>query len=136
MIKYILAAASALLLLQPTLAQMPAPAVPPAMQQSYARDPHQPLDQAYTAAIAKYTTEPYFNSPLTDYLPASKTVPTPIAVLGDVSGAPAMLPYAEDVFGTKVLSNRSSANHGVRWTKVEKQCGQSKMIADICCLHQ
>ena len=97
MIKYILAAASALLLLQPTLAQMPAPAVPPAMQQSYARDPHQPLDQAYTAAIAKYTTEPYFNSPLTDYLPASKTVPTPMAVLGDVSGAPAMLPYAEDV---------------------------------------
>jgi hypothetical protein len=33
-----------------------------------------------------------------DYLPASKTVPTPSKVLGDVSGAPDMLPYAEDVY--------------------------------------
>ena len=54
----------------------------------YARDPHQAIDDSYTAAIRKYTTEPQFNSPLTDYLPASKTVPTPAKVLGDVSGAP------------------------------------------------
>ncbi|HUA92398.1 MAG TPA: M14 family zinc carboxypeptidase, partial [Terracidiphilus sp.] len=39
-----------------------------------------------------------FISPLVDYLPASKTVPTPEKVLGDVSGAPDMLPYAEDVY--------------------------------------
>ncbi|HEX5960516.1 MAG TPA: M14 family zinc carboxypeptidase, partial [Rhodanobacteraceae bacterium] len=64
----------------------------------YARDPDQPVDRAYTAKIAKYTTEPYFNTPLTDYLPASQTVPTPEAVLGDVAGAPNMLPYAEDVY--------------------------------------
>src|SRR6202022_3919916 len=37
-------------------------------------------------------------SPLVDYLPASKNVPTPEAVLGDVSGAPGILPYAEDVY--------------------------------------
>src|SRR5579872_6558205 len=41
------------------------------------RDPKQPIDEAYTAKIAKYTTEPYFTSPLVNYLPASKTVPTP-----------------------------------------------------------
>lgn len=64
----------------------------------YARDPDQPVDQAYTAKIAKYTTQPDFNTPLTDYLPASKTVPTPEAVLGDIAGAPNMLPYAEDVY--------------------------------------
>jgi len=64
----------------------------------YARDPHQPVDQAYTAKIAKYTTQADFNTPLTDYLPASQTVPTPEAVLGDVAGAPNMLPYAEDVY--------------------------------------
>ena len=51
---------------------------------NYARDPHQAIDDAYTAAIHKYTTAPEFNSPLTDYLPASKTVPTPAKVLGDV----------------------------------------------------
>jgi hypothetical protein len=62
------------------------------------RDPKQPIDEAYTAKIRKYTTEPYFSSPLVDYLPASKTVPTPEAVLGDVAGAPGILPYAEDVY--------------------------------------
>lgn len=63
-----------------------------------ARDPKQPVDAAYTEKIHKYTTQPYFTSPLVDYLPASKTVPTPQAVLGDVSGAPGILPYAEDVY--------------------------------------
>jgi hypothetical protein len=61
-------------------------------------DTRQPIDQSYTAKIKQYTTEPYFNSPLTDYLPASKTVPAPDKVLGDVSGAPGVLPYAEDVY--------------------------------------
>jgi len=62
------------------------------------RDPKQPIDEAYTAKMKKYTTEPFFTSPLVDYLPASKTVPTPEAVLGDVSGAPGILPYAGDVY--------------------------------------
>ena len=62
------------------------------------RDPRQPVDEAYTAKIRKYTTAPYFSSPLVDYLPASKTVPTPEVVLGDVAGAPGILPYAEDVY--------------------------------------
>jgi hypothetical protein len=64
----------------------------------YARDPGQPIDHAYTAKIAEYTTRADFNTPLTDYLPASRTVPTPEAVLGDVAGAPNMLPYAKDVY--------------------------------------
>src|SRR3989454_9973316 len=62
------------------------------------RDPRQPLDEEYTKKIREYTTEPFFNSPLTDYLPASKTVPTPKVVLGDVAGAPGKLPYAEEVY--------------------------------------
>src|SRR5512132_24115 len=62
------------------------------------RDPNQPLDEEYTRKIREYTTEPFFNSPLTDYLPASPNVPTPKAVLGDVAGAPGKLPYAEDVY--------------------------------------
>ena len=62
------------------------------------RDPKQPLDESYTQLIRKYTTAPALNSPLTDYLPASSTVPTPAKVLGDVAGAPAILPYAEEVY--------------------------------------
>ena len=64
---------------------------------TYARDPQQPIDTAYTAKIAEYTTDAQFNSPLTNYLPVSTTVPTPAKVLGDVSGAPNMLPYTKDV---------------------------------------
>ena len=63
-----------------------------------ARDPKQPLNEPYTAKIKKYTTAPVFSSPLVDYLPASKNVPTPETVLGDVAGAPGILPYAEDVY--------------------------------------
>src|SRR5690242_13894137 len=62
------------------------------------RDPNQPIDQEYTNKIREYTTAPYFNSPLTDYLPASPNVPTPKAVLGDVAGAPGKLPYSTDVY--------------------------------------
>ena len=66
--------------------------------ESFQRDPKQPIDESYTQLIRKYTTAPYLNSPLTDYLPASNTVPNPAKVLGDVAGAPDVLPYAEDVY--------------------------------------
>src|SRR3979490_656847 len=62
------------------------------------RNPNQPIDEEYTKKIREYTTEPFFNSPLTDYLPASPNVPTPKAVLGDGAGAAGKLPYAEDVY--------------------------------------
>jgi Zinc carboxypeptidase len=65
---------------------------------TYSRDPNQPADDAYAKKIAEYTTDPQFNSPLTNYLPASSTVPTPQKVLGDISGAPNMLPYSKDVY--------------------------------------
>src|SRR5215203_6386640 len=72
------------------------------------RDPNQPIDQEYTNKIREYTTEPFFNSPLTDYLPASPDVPTPKAILGDVSGAPGKLPYAEDVYKYMRMLERAS----------------------------
>src|SRR5438093_12185228 len=62
------------------------------------RDTSQPVDDEYTKKIREYTTEPFFNSPWTDYLPASATVPTPKAVLGDVAGSPNKLPYSADVY--------------------------------------
>jgi hypothetical protein len=76
-------------------AQAPAP---PSAANPYARDSKQPIDEAYTAKIKEYTTAPYFTSPLVDYLPASKTVPTPMAVLKDVAGAPGILPYSHEVY--------------------------------------
>jgi hypothetical protein len=67
-------------------------------QASFTRDPKIAVDEDYTKKIREYTTQPFFGSPLVDYLPASKTVPTPKAALGDVAGAPGILPYAEEVY--------------------------------------
>jgi hypothetical protein len=80
----------------PGAAQSPTrPLAPP---DAYARDPKQAIDVAYTNKIKEYTTAPYFTSPLVDYLPASKTVPTPQAALGDAAGAPGRLPYSHEVY--------------------------------------
>ncbi|HEY9541186.1 MAG TPA: hypothetical protein VIR05_06075, partial [Luteimonas sp.] len=65
----------ALVVVFPAVAGRDAPA-------DYSRAPDQPVDQAYTDLIAKFTTDPALNSPLTDYLPASDTVPTPLDVFG------------------------------------------------------
>jgi Zinc carboxypeptidase len=87
-------------LVQPSVsAQQPKPSPPPTpYTQGFVRDPKIPIDQEYTAKIKEYTTQPFFLSPLVDYLPASKTVPTPKAVIGDIAGAPGKLPYAEEVY--------------------------------------
>src|SRR6266446_9618428 len=61
------------------------------------RDPNQPIDEEYTRKIREYTTELFFLSSLVDYLPASSTVPTPKAVLGDIAGARNNLPYSKEV---------------------------------------
>ena len=66
--------------------------------ETFQRDAKQAVDELYTQAIKKYTTAPALNSRLTDYLPASPSVPTPAKVLGDIAGAPDILPYAEDVY--------------------------------------
>src|SRR5688500_603976 len=79
-----------------------------AQQVKPGRGPNQPIDQEYTNKIREYTTAPYFNSPLTDYLPASPNIPTPKAVLGDVAGAPGKLPYAEDVYKYMRMLERAS----------------------------
>jgi hypothetical protein len=72
----------------PVIAQPPRPG----------RDSNQPVDEEYSKKIREYTTEKFFNSPLTDYLPASKSVPTPKSVLGDIAGAPGILPYSAEVY--------------------------------------
>jgi hypothetical protein len=77
-------------------------------QNGFSRDSNQAIDDEYTRKIREYTTETFFNSPLTDYLPASPSVPTPKAVLGDVAGAPGKLPYAEDVYKYMRLLEKAS----------------------------
>src|SRR3954452_10224437 len=91
------------------------------------RDAAQAIDEEYTKKIKEYTTEPFFNSPLTDYLPASKTVPTPKAVLGDVAGAPGILPYSAEVY--KYMRMLQSASPRVKVFTIGKTEEGREMIA-------
>lgn len=64
---------------------------------AFARAPDQAIDETYTRLIGEFTTDPTLNSPLTDYLPASATVPTPLDVLGHIAGAEGYMPYSAEV---------------------------------------
>jgi len=57
----------------------------------------QSVDSAYTAKIRELTTEPRFNTELTDHLPADARVPTPFKVLGYVPGTVGRLSYVADI---------------------------------------
>ncbi len=107
----------AVLALVPALlsAQAPTPPRPPSGSSDAelanakpGRDPRQPIDTQYTRKIKEYTTQPYFLSPLVDYMPASKTVPTPTKVLGDIAGAPGKLPYSKEVYEYLRLLEKST----------------------------
>jgi hypothetical protein len=67
------------------------------LEAHFAPDPKQPVDAWYGEQIARYTTDPAFNTQLTRYLPASSTVPTPAKALGDIAGAPDRLPRLKTV---------------------------------------
>lgn len=97
--------------------------VPP----EFARAPDQPVDQAYTDLIAKYTTDPALNSPLTDYLPASDTVPTPLDVFGHIAGAEGWLPYSADVH--RYFRELEKASPRVRVIRIGESEEGREMIA-------
>ncbi len=99
------------LLLRATISIVVIAAIAPILTRAQvkpARDPRQPVDEEYSKKIREYTTESFFNSPLTDYLPASPNVPTPKAVLGDVAGAPGKLPYAAEVYSYMRMLEKAS----------------------------
>ncbi len=60
--------------------------------------PSGPIDEAYSAKIKEYTTEPFFLTDWVDTLPASRTVPTPFDHLGHIVGAPGHLTYSGQIY--------------------------------------
>src|SRR5258707_8538720 len=94
--------------LVPALLALPLLGQPGGILLKPGRDATQAVDEEYTRKIREYTTETFFNSPLTDYLPASPSVPTPKSVLGDVAGSPGKLPYSEEVYRYLRLLEKSS----------------------------
>jgi hypothetical protein len=73
-------------------------AVRPAAVNPKYTTPKSPLDTAYGAKIAEYTTEKYFLTELVDHLPLSDKVPSPQKVLGYAVGTPNKLTYTKDLY--------------------------------------
>lgn len=57
----------------------------------------QPLDTAYTRQIRELTSEPRFNTDLTNVIPDDPRVPSPLDVLGYVPGTIGRLSYVADI---------------------------------------
>ncbi len=89
-----------------------------AIQIKPGRDPKVAVDEDYTKKISEYTTEAFFNSPLTNYLPASSKVPTPKAVLGDVAGRRAFCHIQR-----KSIATCECSNHPARASKYIQSAG-------------
>ena len=65
-------------------------------------------DAAYTAAIRKNTTEPFFSTELVDHLPWSSCVPAPDTYLGHIVGAPDVLDHVAEINAyMRLLASRS-----------------------------
>jgi len=65
-------------------------------------------DAAYTAAIRKNTTEPFFSTELVDHLPWSSCVPAPDTFLGHIVGAPDVLDHVAELNAyLRLLASRS-----------------------------
>ncbi len=54
-------------------------------------------DEAYTKKIKEFLQDDRITTELVDHLPASETVPTPLAFLGRIIGTPGELTYAKDI---------------------------------------
>jgi len=95
------------------------------------RDPKQPIDSAYTKKIKEYTTETFFLSPLVDYMPAAKGIPTPMATLGDIAGAPTKLPYSSEVYEYMRLLAKSAPKRVRTWNIGKTEEGRDHIAVAI-----
>src|SRR5438552_13350640 len=57
----------------------------------------QKIDDEYTRIIRQNLQDPRITTELVDHLPASRTVPSPLAFLGRAVGTPGELTYAKDI---------------------------------------
>lgn len=81
---------------EPTGSAKPRTDTNPAVNPKYTA-PRSPVNAAYGARIAEYTTEKYFMTELVDHLPASDKIPSPDKIIGYVVGTPNKLTHVADL---------------------------------------
>ena len=90
--------------------------------------PKSPLDTAYGAKIAEYTTEKYFMTELVDHLPLSDKVPSPEKILGYAVGTPNKLTYTKDLYRYYRELAKSSPRVRVLLAPEKSEEGREQML--------
>ena len=70
----------------------------PSAQSKAKAAPPQKIDAEYTRLIKEYLQDPRITTELVDHLPASDTVPSPLAFFKRIVGTPGELTYAKDIY--------------------------------------
>ncbi|HEY3936844.1 MAG TPA: M14 family zinc carboxypeptidase [Bryobacteraceae bacterium] len=90
----------------------------------------QKQDEAYTALIKKYLQDPRITTELVDHMPASDTVPSPLAFFGRIPGTPGELTYAKDIH--RYYDALAAASPRARyWTIGKTEEGRDQVILAI-----
>ena len=93
--------------------------------------PPQRLDTAYTAKIKEHLQDPRITTELVDHLPASDTVPTPLAFHGRIVGTPGELTYAKDIHRYFEALDKAS-DRATLWTHRQDRRGPRHGAARDC----
>ena len=92
--------------------------------------PAQKVDEAYTAKIKEYLQDPRITTELVDHLPASATVPTPLAFHGRIVGTPGELTYAKDIHRYFEALDKAS-DRATLWTIGKTEEGRDMVLLAI-----
>ena len=92
--------------------------------------PPQKVDAEYTAKIKEYLQDPRITTELVDHLPASDTVPTPLAFHGRIVGTPGELTYACDIHRYFAALDKAS-DRATMWTIGKTEEGRDMVLLAI-----
>ncbi len=90
----------------------------------------QKQDATYTNLIKEYLQDPRVSTELVDHLPASDTVPNPLAFFGHIPGTPGELTYAKDIhrYFDALAANSPRARY---WTIGKTEEGRDQVVLAI-----
>ncbi len=91
----------------------------------------QPIDSAYTAQIKALLTDPRISTELVDHLPASATVPTPLAFHGRIVGQPGEVTYAKDIHRYLEAVAQASGGRAKVWSIGKTEEGRDLIVMAI-----
>ena len=92
--------------------------------------PAQKVDAEYTAKIKEHLQDPRITTELVDHLPASDTVPTPLAFHGRIVGTPGELTYAKDIHRYFAALDTAS-DRATMWTIGKTEEGRDMVLLAI-----